>query len=74
LEGFFGDSSSEGNPEEGTVVKEVELSKFLYGVGANDPASLTGASLVLLTVAFFACYLPARRAGQMDPIIALHES
>jgi predicted permease len=50
------------------------LSKFLYGVGASDPASLTGASLVLLTVALLACYLPARRASQVDPLIALHES
>ncbi len=50
------------------------LSKFLYGVGASDPASLIGASLVLLTVALLACYLPARRASQVDPIIALHES
>jgi ABC-type antimicrobial peptide transport system permease subunit len=49
------------------------LSKFLYGVGASDPASLSGASLVLLTVAWLACYLPARRASQVDPIIALHE-
>jgi predicted permease len=50
------------------------LSKFLYGVGASDPASLTGASLVLLIVALLASYLPARRASQVDPLIALHES
>jgi ABC-type antimicrobial peptide transport system permease subunit len=49
------------------------LSGFLYGVGGSDSASLVGASLVLLTVALVACYLPARRASQVDPLVALHE-
>ena len=50
------------------------LSKFLYGGVGYDPVSLIGASLVLLTVATVACYLPARRASQVDPLVALHES
>jgi predicted permease len=49
------------------------LSKFLYGVGGYDAVSLVGASLVLLAVAMVACYLPARRASQVDPLVALHE-
>jgi len=50
------------------------LSRFLYGVSANDPLSLGAASLVLLVVAFFACYLPARSASRMDPLVALRET
>jgi predicted permease len=49
------------------------LSRFLYGVSANDPLSLGGASLVLLVVAFIACYLPARSASRVDPLMALQQ-
>jgi len=50
------------------------LSKFLCGVGPGDLPSLAGASLVLLFVAMVACYLPARRASHLDPLVALRES
>ncbi len=50
------------------------LSGFLYGVSATDPLSLGGASLVLLVVAFIACYLPARSASRVDPLIALQQA
>jgi ABC-type antimicrobial peptide transport system permease subunit len=50
------------------------LSGFLYGVTANDPLSLGAASLVLLVVAFLACYLPARSASRVDPLVALRET
>lgn len=50
------------------------LSGFLYGVGAIDLPSLAGASLILLLVAVIACYLPARSASHVDPLVALHES
>lgn len=47
------------------------LSAQLYGVKANDPVTFTLMPLLLLVVAFFATYIPARRAAQVDPLIAL---
>jgi putative ABC transport system permease protein len=47
------------------------LSSLLYGVGSLDAAALVGALVMLATVAFTACYLPARRASLVDPIEAL---
>jgi predicted permease len=47
------------------------FSQLLYGVSASDPLTFIAVSLVLLGTAFAACYIPARRAMQIDPIQAL---
>ena len=47
------------------------LSNVLYGLGAHDPIAFVSVPLFLLTVAFLASYIPARRAVRVDPVVAL---
>jgi predicted permease len=50
------------------------FSQLLYGVRPSDPATFLFVSLLLAAVAVFACYIPARRAVRVDPMVALrHE-
>ncbi|MGB6524723.1 MAG: ABC transporter permease [Candidatus Acidiferrales bacterium] len=47
------------------------LSSMLYGVRPNDPVTIVAVAVLLTLVAFAACYIPARRATRVDPIVAL---
>ena len=47
------------------------MSSLLFGVSPSDPATLASVAMLLMLVAMAACYIPARRAMRVDPMIAL---
>ena len=50
------------------------LGSMLYDVKPGDPLTLVAVSVMLMLVAMAACYIPARRATRVDPLVALrHE-
>jgi len=55
----------------GSLVVTRMLQSLLFGLSAADPATYTGVALSLIVVALVACWIPARRAAKVDPMIAL---
>jgi predicted permease len=58
----------------GTLALGKSISSLLFGIQPTDPVTLAAAILVQLAVILLACYIPARRAMRVDPVVALrHE-
>ena len=47
------------------------LASLLYEVSATDPLTFAALALLLTAVSWIACYIPARRAARVDPLIAM---
>ena len=55
----------------GSLAVTQTLTGYLYGVSATDAGTFVSTSLLLMVVALLACYIPAKRATKVSPLIAL---
>ncbi|HUB31122.1 MAG TPA: ABC transporter permease [Terracidiphilus sp.] len=70
-EGFVPVAAGCGIGLAGSLLFSRSIRSLLFEVGPGDPATLSGVSLLLAGIALLACYIPARRATRVDPVIAL---
>jgi putative ABC transport system permease protein len=49
------------------------MASQLFGISATDPLTFTAVAIALAFVALLSCYIPARRAARLSPIVALRD-